>query len=334
MKILAIESSCDETSVAVIENSSVLSNVIASQHFHAEYGGVIPEIASRAHLQAISGVTGAALDQAGLSLEQIEGIAVTKEPGLAGALLVGSNFAKGLALKLGVPVVPVNHIEGHIYSACIEGAHISFPFVSLVVSGGHTALFHVESYDKYEMIGSTIDDAAGEAFDKIAKMLGLPYPGGPVVDRLAAAGDPSRYDFPRPLLHSGDLNFSFSGLKTSVRYFIRKNYPSGAEGNDLNDICASVQRSITGVLAEKSFRACREYGVKVLVTGGGVSANSELRRRLSENKMGLDIHIPAMDYCVDNAAMIGFLGEKRLLEAAGGGYDDLTFRVSSRAIRA
>lgn len=333
--LLAIESSCDETSAAVLDNSVVLSNVISSQLFHTEHGGVIPELASRAHLQSISAVVREALVAANISENDLEAIAVTTEPGLIGSLLVGANFAKGLALSIGLPIIPVHHIEGHLYSGCLEDSSVEFPFIALVVSGGHTSLFYVQSYSEYSVLGSTRDDAAGEAFDKVAKLLGLGYPGGPLVDALAQKGNPTVYTFPRSMLHDGTYNFSFSGLKTSVRYFLQKTFPDGVPSEILPDICASVQQAITDVLVAKSIRAARETGVKTVVIAGGVSANSGLRKDMNHagQKYGIRMIAPRMSFCMDNAAMIGFLAEKKLHENADA-YTRLDFRVQSASLRA
>jgi len=224
MRILAIESSCDETSVAVVENSEIKSNVISSQYFHSKFGGVIPELASRTHLQTITEVYRQALMEASLTINDIDAIAVTNQPGLLGSLVVGINFAKGLALAHNLPIIPINHIEGHIYSGYLQDPSCGFPAISLVVSGGHTALFYVKSFYEYEIIGLTRDDAAGEAFDKISKLMNLGYPGGPIIDRLAKEGNPRFVEFPRSMINSNDFDFSFSGLKTSFRYFIQKKF--------------------------------------------------------------------------------------------------------------
>lgn len=335
MKILAIESSCDETSAAVIIDSEVKSNIISSQYFHAKYGGVVPELASRAHLTAVSEITKQALDEADLNISEINAIAVTKEPGLIGSLVVGTNFAKGLALKFKLPLIPVNHIEGHLYSGCLEDSTLEFPFISLVVSGGHTAIFYVKSYNEFEIVGLTRDDAAGEAFDKIAKLLGLPYPGGPLIDKAAQSGNPQKYDFPRPMMHDNNFDFSFSGLKTSVRYFIKKNFPEQICETDLNDICASVQEAIVDVLSSKAIKAAKQYKIKSIIIAGGVSSNSGLRKTLTERglKHRIKLIAPQMTYCVDNAAMIGFLGEKKYLENPDIFYD-LSFTSNSNSLRA
>ena len=336
MKILAIESSCDETSAAVIDDGKVLSNIISSQFFHSKYGGVVPELASRSHLQTISAITNEALETAEHEINDIDSLAVTSEPGLIGSLIVGANYAKGLSLKYGIPVIPVNHIEGHLFSGTMEDESLKFPFVCLVVSGGHTALFNVKSYNKYDIIGLTKDDAAGEAFDKIAKLLGLPYPGGPVIDKISKQGNPEAYDFPRPMITSPDLNFSFSGLKTSVRYFLAKKYPDGIPEKVKPDIAASVQAAICDVLVSKSFRAAKKYNSDSIVVAGGVSANSELRAKMQEKaeKLRKKVVVPAMEYCIDNAAMICFLAEKKLEERSKDDFFDLEFTVNPTALRA
>ena len=333
--LLAIESSCDETSAAVLDNSIVLSNIISSQLFHSKHGGVIPELASRAHLLSISAVVRQALETAKIMENNLDAIAVTTEPGLIGSLLVGSNFAKGLALRLGIPIIPVHHIEGHLYSGCLEDSSVEFPFVALVVSGGHTSLFLVQSYREYEVLGSTRDDAAGEAFDKVAKLLGLGYPGGPLIDLLAQKGNPSAYTFPRSMLNDGTYNFSFSGLKTSVRYFLQKTFPNEVSSEILPDVCASVQQAIIDVLVAKTIRSAIEFKVKTITIAGGVSANSGLRRDMTNAglKHGIRLIAPRMTFCMDNAAMIGFLAEKKLVEQPNS-YTHLDFRVRSAALRA
>jgi N6-L-threonylcarbamoyladenine synthase len=333
--ILAIESSCDETSVAVVNNSNVLSNVISSQYFHSKFGGVIPELASRAHLKACSAITKESLDFAGVKMSDIKAIAVTHKPGLAGSLIVGSSFAKGLALMNNLPIIPVNHIEGHLFSGCLQDSTLEFPFISMVVSGGHTAIFLVQSYDEYKMIGSTKDDAAGEAFDKIAKLMGIPYPGGPLIDKYAKDGDSQKYDFPRPMIHESNFDFSFSGLKTSVRYYIHKNFPEGIPDSEINNLCASVQQAIVDVLVKKVINAAKYFKIKSIVIAGGVSANSQLRNDLSSKagKLGIKAIAPEMTYCVDNAAMIGFIGEMKF-KSNPELYNSLTFTVNSTALRA
>lgn len=335
MKILAIETSCDETSAAIIENSQILSNIVSSQYFHSKYGGVVPELASRAHLQAIIDIVKKALEAAKTTIFNISAIAVTTQPGLIGSLIVGSNFAKGLSLRYNLPVVPINHIEGHIYSGMIENAEIDFPFISLVVSGGHTALFYVKSFLDYELIGTTIDDAAGEAFDKTAKLLGLGYPGGPLIDKLAKSGNPDFINFPRAMINSGDYNFSFSGLKTAVKYYIEKNYPEGVSEDVMPHICASVQKAIVDVLVKKAIDSANFYSTKYLVVAGGVSANSLLRKSFEEEatKHKIKFIAPSISYCIDNAAMIGFLAEKKLMNIAHDEFKRLDFTTKAYTLK-
>lgn len=331
--LLAIETSCDETSAAVLAGEELKSNIISSQLEHSRYGGVIPELASRAHISTVSLVVREALDSAGTDMEHIDGIAVTSSPGLIGSLIVGSNFAKGLALRFGLPIVAVNHIEGHIYSPFLEFPDLEFPFVSLIVSGGHTSIFLVRSFGEYDVLGSTKDDAAGEAFDKVAKLLGLGYPGGVKVDALARQGNPKAIAFPRPMIHEPNYNFSFSGLKTSVRTYVQKKYPTSVPDDDLPDICASAQEAIAEVLVEKTMRAARAHGVRTIAVAGGVSANSRLRALMNEraehNRMR--VVIPSLVLCTDNAAMIGLVGRQKLMH---GLHDELTFTVGSTALRA
>jgi N6-L-threonylcarbamoyladenine synthase len=336
MKILAFESSCDETSVSVIDNSVIKSNIISSQLFHKNYGGVVPELASRAHVQWISQLTKDALNESKVNISDLNAIAVTTEPGLICSLIVGSSFAKGISLKYGLPIIPINHIEGHLYSGNLEHEEIQFPFICLVVSGGHTAIFHVKDYNNYDVIGLTRDDAAGEAFDKIAKLLGLPYPGGPEIDKLAKKGDEKKFDFPRPMIHDKHFDFSFSGLKTSVRYFIHKNFGKNVPEEELPNICASVQAAIVDVLVNKTVKAARKYKVKDIVIAGGVSANSKLRKemKLKANEYEINSYAPNMEYCMDNAAMIAFLADRKLQEKNLDKLYDLTFRVNPSALRA
>ena len=321
MLVLAIESSCDETAAAVVKDGRVvLSNVIASQIAdHAEYGGVVPEIASRKHMEAIIPVIEEALGQAGVALSGIDGIAVTQGPGLAGALLVGLAAAKGIAYVLGQPIVGVNHIEGHLLAIFLEH-EVEFPFVALAVSGGHTHLYLVEGVGRYRTLGQTVDDAAGEAFDKVAKLLGLPYPGGALIDRLAVSGDPGAVRFPRPLIHEAGCNFSFSGLKTSVLTYLRK-HPLALEEGMLNDLCASFQASVCEVLVAKTAAAITVTGVKRLVCAGGVACNTGLRREMEKMavSLGLELHIPSPLLCTDNAAMLAVPGDYYLTRGITGG---------------
>ncbi len=305
MLLLSIESSCDETAAAVVRDGrTVLSNIIASQvAVHAEYGGVVPEIASRKHLEAISFIILEALKKASVNLEDIEGVCVTRGPGLAGALLVGISTAKAIAFARNLPIIGVHHIEGHLFAVFLEQP-VEFPFIALVVSGGHTHIYKVGGFGRYEILGQTLDDAAGEAFDKVAKIMGLPYPGGAVIDRLAASGDPRSVKLPRPLLNDGSFNFSFSGLKTAVLTHIRKN-PLTGDGNSLQDLSASFQEAVCDVLVAKTAAAIKATGIKRLVVAGGVACNSGLRRGMHDlaSREGIDLYIPSRLLCADNAAM-------------------------------
>jgi N6-L-threonylcarbamoyladenine synthase len=311
MLLLAIESSCDETSAAVVRDGrQVLSNTIASQvDVHARYGGVVPELASRKHVEAISVVIEQALESAATGLEAIEGIVVTRGPGLIGALLVGLSVAKAIAFARELPLVGVHHIEGHILAPLLE-EEISFPYLALAVSGGHTHLYRVEGIGRYCILGRTIDDAAGEAFDKVAKMLGLPYPGGILIDRLATGGNPEAIPFPRPLLHQKNLDFSFSGMKTAVLNYVKKQ-DGPIEGDHLADLAASFQAAVVDVLCQKTLRAAEEQGLGRIVVAGGVACNSGLRTRLHAlgREKGLDIHFPSPILCSDNAAMLAVAGD-------------------------
>lgn len=308
--ILAIESSCDETSAALCVDGQILSNFIANQAVHEKYGGVVPELASRAHMQNIVPVVDVALKQAGITLPEVDAVAFTQAPGLIGSLLVGSQFAKSLALALNKPLIAVHHMQAHVLANLIADPKPSFPFLCLTVSGGHTQLVLAQSPLQLEVIGETIDDAAGEAFDKSAKLLGLPYPGGPLVDRYAQQGNPKRFVFAEPQIP--ELNFSFSGLKTSVLYFLQAETKKDPQFivNNLNDLCASIQYTIIQILLKKLKKAAQQTGVKQVCIAGGVSANSGLRTALQEagKKYGWDTFIPAFQYCTDNAAMIAITG--------------------------
>ena len=313
--ILGIESSCDDTSAAVIRDEYLLSNVMAGQEVHRNYGGVIPELASRAHQQNILPVVDQAVRQAGVRLDQIDAIAFTRGPGLLGSLLVGTSFAKGLALALDKPLVEVNHLQGHILSHFIkqkdrENRHPEFPFLALLVSGGHTQIVKVTDYLKFEVIGHTIDDAVGEAFDKCAKMLNLGYPGGPVIDKLAKTGNEKRFQFAKP--HITDLNFSFSGIKTSLLYFLRDRLRENENFIEENkaDICASFQKHLIDILMDKLIKAVRLTGITQIALGGGVSANSGLRTRMEQegNARGWTVFLPEFKFTTDNAAMIAVTG--------------------------
>lgn len=321
--ILGIESSCDDTAAAVIRNGTVLSNIITNQAVHQAYGGVVPELASRAHQQNIIPVVAQALKHANITKKELSAVAFTQGPGLLGPLLVGSSFAKAFALGLNIPLIEVNHMQGHILAHFLQDADSiaankdvpAFPFLCLTVSGGHTQIVVVKDYFDMEIIGETTDDAAGEAFDKVAKILGLPYPGGPLVDRLAQSGNPLAFHFPIPEI--AGLNFSFSGLKTAFLYFVRdqvKNDPSFIE-NRQADICASIQHTIITILMQKLKRAFRETGINQIAIAGGVSANSGLREALlAESRIsGWQIFIPKLEYCTDNAAMIAIAGHYKFL---------------------
>ncbi|HEX6981148.1 MAG TPA: tRNA (adenosine(37)-N6)-threonylcarbamoyltransferase complex transferase subunit TsaD [Balneolaceae bacterium] len=309
MKILGIESSCDETAAAVFTDSGLQSNVIASQAVHEKYGGVVPELASRAHHKTIWRTVEQALEEANVGLNEIDAVAVTQGPGLMGSLLVGLCFAKGLCLSRDIPLIGVNHIDAHLYANFID-EQPRFPLVALTVSGGHTQLVHVVKPFEHKLLGQTRDDAAGEAFDKIGKILGLPYPAGPVVDELSKQGNPKFHNFPQALLNE-DFEFSFSGLKTSVKYYL-EDQEDQAEFLDkhLNDICASVSHAITEVLVKKLRNAIEHTGVETVMLAGGVSANSMLREKVQgmAEEMNCALHVPKMVYCTDNAAMIAVTG--------------------------
>lgn len=336
MKIIAFESSCDETSVSIIEEGIIKSNIVSSQFFHKNYGGVVPELASRAHLEWIAKLTRQALDDSNTKIEEADAIAVTTEPGLIGSLIVGSSYSKGLSIKYNLPIIPINHLEGHLYSANLENPDISFPFICLVVSGGHTAIFLVDSYADYQAIGLTRDDAAGEAFDKIAKLMGIPYPGGPEIDKIAKSGNPKAFDFPRPMIHEAHFDFSFSGLKTSVRYFLHNNYSDGIPDKVLPDLAASVQAAIVEVLVKKTINAAKKYNVKDVIIAGGVSANSALRNKMRQEttKIKINFYAPNIEYCMDNAAMIAFIAHKKLQSKDLNNFFNYKFRVNPSPMRA
>jgi N6-L-threonylcarbamoyladenine synthase len=313
MTILGIESSCDETSASVVKDGAVLSNVISSQLVHTKYGGVVPELASRAHQRMILEVVQEALSGAGIDQNDLDGIAATHGPGLVGALLVGLNFGKAMAYALEKPFVGVNHMEGHLYSNLLTPPVHEYPFLSLIVSGGHTMLVHVTAPFQHRVLGQTRDDAAGEAFDKVAKMLGLGYPGGPRIDAAGKVGNPKAIRFPRTWLDRNGFDFSFSGIKTAVLYHVRDNgLPQSPEG--MNDLCASFQDAVVDVLVEKTINAARTTGVKDVTVAGGVSANSRLRGRLKEQceKNGFRLFSPPMKFCMDNGAMIAYVGWMKL----------------------
>lgn len=310
MLLLAIETSCDETAAAVVRDGrEILSSVVSSQvAVHALYGGVVPEIASRKHLEMISPVISQALEQAGVPLTAIEGIAVTRGPGLSGALLVGLSAAKAISLACGIPFAGVHHIEGHLFASFLEQP-VAFPFLALVVSGGHTHLYQVEGVGRYTTLGRTVDDAAGEAFDKSAKIMGLGYPGGILIDAMAQNGSETAVKLPRPLIHDGTLNFSFSGLKTAMLQQITRQ-PVEIPSQQANDLCASFQQAVCDVLIAKTGAAIRQTGARRLVVAGGVACNSGLRARMARlaGECGIELHIPRPALCGDNAAMLAVPG--------------------------
>ena len=315
--ILGIESSCDDTSAAVLHNGKVCSNVVASQKIHEAYGGVVPELASRAHQQNIVPVIQQAIAQANITKEQLSAIAFTQGPGLMGSLLIGTSFAKSMALGLNIPLITVNHMQAHILAHFIdEGNEMpKFPFLGVTISGGHTQIVLVKDHFDMEVIGETIDDAIGEAYDKSAKILGLPYPGGPLVDKYAQQGNPKAFSFTKPKVKG--LDFSFSGLKTAILYFVQRNVKENPNfiAENLNDICASIQYTIVGILIDKIKKASKETGIKEIAIGGGVSANSAIRKALKdgERKFGWTTHIPKFEYTTDNAAMIAIVGHLKYL---------------------
>jgi N6-L-threonylcarbamoyladenine synthase len=317
MTILGIETSCDETSAAVVRDGKLLSNATVVQLFHSEHGGVVPELASRAHQKLIVPIVDEALRKASRNKKSLDAVAAVYGPGLIGSLLVGLSFGKAMAMGLGIPFVGVNHMEAHIFSNLIDDPKPSFPFVNLTVSGGHTQLVLVKDYFRYELLGETMDDAAGEAFDKVAKMLGIGYPGGPLVDKLAANGNAKAVNFPRPYLEEGSHQFSFSGIKTSVLYYLLKvGFDKTANRNEqfIADVCASFQAAVVDVLIDKLLTAAKKYNVKDITVSGGVSANSELRYRLEEEAKvsHLILFIPKLDFCTDNGAMVAAAGYERL----------------------
>jgi N6-L-threonylcarbamoyladenine synthase len=310
--VLAIETSCDETAVAVLRAPrEILASEIASQvDLHKQYGGVVPEVASRNHLPRIRPLIEVALQCSGCSLPEIDCLAATRGPGLLTSLLVGYSAAKGLAIGLGKPFVGVNHLEGHLLSPFLQGPDRPFPSVGLIVSGGHTMLVRLTGVGAYHLLGRTLDDAAGEAFDKVARLLELPYPGGPAIDRLAKQGNPKKFDLPRSMLNSGDFNFSFSGLKTAVRYLLPK-----LDGDFRADLCASFQEAVVDVLVQKTIRAAKKFGVNLVTVSGGVSANSRLRSKMTDATaaVGLDLKLASPSLSTDNAAMIAYAALERYL---------------------
>lgn len=330
VNILAIESSCDETSAAVIRDGKVLSNFIATQKVHELYGGVVPELASRAHQQKIIPVVDAAMKKAGITKEELNAVAFTQSPGLIGSLLVGCCFAKSLAVGLNIPLIAVHHMQAHVLANFISDAKPSFPFLCLTVSGGHTQIVLVEDYLKMKVIGETTDDAAGEAFDKTAKILGLPYPGGPLIDKYAKEGNPNRFSFPEPQIPG--LNFSFSGLKTAILYFVQNQTKKdpGFIQNNMADICASVQHRIITILMNKLVKAAKETHIQEVCIAGGVSANSGLRKAIADysEKYGWKYYIPEFQYCTDNAGMISITAYYKYM---AGEFAELSVSPSARS---
>ena len=310
--ILAIESSCDETSSSVMRNNVVLSNIISSQLFHSAYGGIVPELASRAHIEIIDKIVKSSLDESQINISDIDLVCATQGPGLIGSLLIGYNYAKAVSLAGNKKFLGINHIESHLYSCFIGQDKIDFPFIALIVSGGHTILFLVKNYFQYQILGETQDDAAGEAFDKGAKMLGLGYPGGPEIEKLSMDGNENFHEFPVSNVKDNIYSFSFSGIKTSLLYYLRKNFPDyktdeGKKHLPVNDISASYQKAIVKSLVDKTILAAKNFGVKIIAVSGGVSSNSLLRSEFHEyEKSGYKIHFPEKKYSTDNAAMVGF----------------------------
>ena len=330
--ILGIESSCDDTSAAVICNNKILSNVITNQEVHSKYGGVVPELASRAHQQNIVPVVQQALEKAKITKEKLSAVAFTKGPGLMGSLLVGTSFAKSFALGLNIPLIETNHMQAHILSHFIDEKDTktpSFPFLCLTISGGHTQIVKIKNHFSMEILGQTIDDAVGEAFDKSAKILGLPYPGGPLIDNYAQHGNPKAYNFTKPKVC--DLDFSFSGLKTAILYFIQREEKKNKNfiKENLHDICASIQHTVVSILMDKIKNAVKQTGIKSVAIAGGVSANSEIRKRLqSANKhFGWTTYIPKLEYTTDNAAMIAITGYLKYLQKD---FTDINVTAESR----
>jgi N6-L-threonylcarbamoyladenine synthase len=328
--ILAIESSCDETSASICKDGKILSNIIATQKVHEQYGGVVPELASRAHMQNIVPIVDSALKAAGCSLSSINAIAYTQSPGLIGSLLVGSQFAKSISLSLNIPLITVHHMQAHVLANLIADPKPSFPFLCLTVSGGHTQIVLCQSPLEMKVIGETMDDAAGEAFDKSAKLLGLPYPGGPLIDKYAQSGNPKRFKFPEPQIP--ELNFSFSGLKTAILYFLQENTAKDPKfiENNLSDICASIQDRIVSILLNKLKKAAEQTGIDEICIAGGVSANRGLRTAFLDmgNRYHWKTFIPAFEYCTDNAGMIAIAAYYKYM---AGKFAPLNSSVTARA---
>ncbi|MCH7415037.1 tRNA (adenosine(37)-N6)-threonylcarbamoyltransferase complex transferase subunit TsaD [Belliella sp. R4-6] len=323
VNILAIESSCDETSASIISNGKILNNIVATQSVHEKYGGVVPELASRAHQQHLIPVVNEAISSSGINKNELSAIAFTKGPGLMGSLMVGVSFAKSFAYALGIPLIAINHMEAHILAHFIDEPKPNFPFICLTVSGGHTQLVLVRDHLDMEVVGETMDDAVGEAFDKTAKLMGLPYPGGPILDKYAKEGNPTAFQF--PISDMPGLTFSFSGIKTAVLYFLRDNLkenPKFVEEN-LADICASIQHTLIKTLMQKLKKAAKQYKIKEIAIAGGVSANSGLRKELENlsNQYGWQVYIPKFEYCTDNAAMIAMAAHYKYQKSEFCGFD-------------
>ena len=309
MIVLGIETSCDETAVSICRDGEILSNVVGSQLIHTQFGGVVPEVASREHERLLNNLTIEAIEQTKIKINEIEGIAVTNGPGLAGALLTGVSFAKGLAMGLGIKIVSINHLEAHMIANLLDNKNIKFPFLCLLVSGGHTQLWLIKKLEDYLLLGETRDDAAGEAFDKGARILGLNYPGGPEIEKFSKTGDCNKINFPRPFITSNEIEFSFSGLKTSLLYYMDSYKQS--KGCSLNDVAASYQKAIIDCLVAKMKLAIDITGVNVISIAGGVAKNKLLRTLIDKSLKGSKIIFPDLKYCTDNAAMISYLGEKK-----------------------
>ena len=323
MTVLGIETSCDETAASICHDGRILSNIISSQVVHSSFGGVVPEIASREHELMLNSIVNDAISEANLSLGDLDAIAVTQGPGLAGALLTGVSFAKGLSIGLNISLIPINHLEAHIFANFLADPNLNYPFICLLISGGHTQLWLVKNMGIYVLLGETRDDAAGEAFDKGSRILGLGYPGGPQIEKISKNGDPTKIIFPRSLMGSDNLEFSFSGLKTSLLYFM-DNFQESKEYR-LADVAASYQQAIVDCLSEKLARAIMKTGIKNCVIAGGVAANSCLRTELNKRIRNAQILYPDLEYCTDNAAMVSFLGEIKL---KSGYKSNLIFNVS------
>jgi len=338
--VLGIESSCDETAAAIVQDGTVLSNIISSQHFHSDYGGIVPELASRAHLQSIIPIIAQALNDASLMPDQIDLVAATQGPGLIGSLLVGLNAAKAFALRIGKPFRPINHIEAHIFSTFLRFPKPNFPFLSVVISGGHTLLVHVHDFERYDILGTTVDDALGEAYDKVGKLLRLGFPGGPVIDTRAQRGNSHNFSFPKPVIAGPGFDFSFSGIKTSVYYLLRK-----LQGNELSnrtplsetvidDICAGFQSTVILALIEKTMLAAAFLRVRDISFAVGVSANSELRKRMKETAgTGYNVFFPTHDLTTDNAAMVAYLAGARGNVSNTSGYHAAAFARAWKRVR-